>query len=980
MKLIFKGGALKVNVDVLMRYDYDVYDSALEASTGSNFNPENMKVVQDGVPMQLNVMTQDIMDMNIRLMRLKECDNPNCFEKGSIPTVGGLYSEVVFGTTMEERKKTWGYIKLNCKVIHPFIYETLCRLQENIDDVCKGEGSWKVNDKGELVKRKPDSEDYDEDATGLDWFIENYPKIKFKRNSSIERNERLDLIGTFKPDEILIDKWLVMPVFYRDVESSEGGPPSIPQVTKEYQKLIRYAGSMQQNLGFGFADNMAKYNIQMTLVTIRKYFQSLIEKSDGFFHQYVMGKNPDYGSRSVISCAVLDEYDKPEDSPIDMTHTGIPLSQVCVMLFPFVTRFVRNFMVEKFSRQNAGLIPMAGGDAIRVGDVESMYNPAYIEKQINKWIDNYESRFDPVLIPTEDGRNIKFKWIGMAPRQVAADDTQSVISDRYFTWTDLLYIAAEDVSRDKTVWITRYPIAWHQNTVPTMIHVLSTINTIPVVVDGRYYPYYPLIDVKVPKNIVATSFNDTVNLANLYLSAMNGDYDGDTVSMRCPFIEESNEESVDIINSKKQYLSAQGKLVREVKNESLYMVYNLTSDDKSKGFVSDDVKKSFTDLKPDDIGIKYLTYLFGTTADAKTKKISPPRYYVGQKMHLDAGEYLNKEAVDTTLGRFIFNKIFVEPYNISGIIPNGYMNDVLTGKKTKAFFSQVGDGIRYDKITTEEAWKFLKAFEFYTTKGVTIFAPSYTSNILVPKEDIIKKKEKWFKEHPDHSLNDVVKLEDQLTADAKDMLGDDPGMALLVADARGSVEDNYKVMSIMVGPVLNPYTGEFEQITSDYIGGIKKEELTQAGNMVIDGVYPKACGTAESGYITKQFNAALQGIKVDVDGTDCGTKSYINVYITNSNWKGYEFQNIIEGEKLVPLTLENSTKYFGKKVKMRSPMCCTGKVICSACAGRQPYVMNMRNIGLQMLTLPQGLLEASMKKFHTTKLKIAEVDPNKLLI
>lgn len=938
----------------------------------------DVRVVQDGVPMKINLMTQEIMDMNIKLLHIKEVDNPICFERGTIPTVGGLFSEVVFGTTSEERKKTWGYINLNTKVIHPYVYEILIRIQQNIEQICRGEGSWKVNSKGLIVPVKESDADYDPDNTGIDWFIENYPKMKFPRNQSSERDERLDFLATFTPEEIFIDKWMVIPVFYRDVETRDG-PPQIPQLDKEYQNLIRYSRSVQQET-ISFVNVMAKYNIQKTLVNIRKYFQSLIEKSDGFFHQYVMGKNPDYGARSVISCAVLDQYDKPSEDPIDMTHTGIPLAQVCIMLFPFIRRWVHNY-IENYiaTATHANPVGNAQDEHVEYGDVMAMYTPDFIKKKIDNWIDNYESRFDPVEFPLKDGTMTKVAFRGMPYANDPDNVKASTISKRYFTWTDLLYIAAVDVAENKVVWITRYPIVGYMNSINTMIHVMSTSKTMPVLLDGRIYKYYPVIDVTLPKRVVATSFNDTVNMSNVYLAAMNGDYDGDTVSMRCPFLEESNEECINIINSKKQYVDTQGSFVRMAKNESFLMLYNITREDPKAPKVDDATKHKFLSMDPEEIGIKELTYMFGTTADLKTKKINPPRYDVTAKVHLNAGEYINKEAVDTTLGRIVLNKILVEPY-ISKIIPNGYINQTLTGKATKSLFKNIGDSVMYDKLTPEEAWPFLKAFEFYTTKGVTIFSPSYTSNILIPKKEILDDKEKFFKEHPNPTLDEIDAFENKATAKATKMIENDPGMPLFAADARGSVADNYKVMSIMVGSVLNPMTGETEMIKSDYVTGLSKDELPQAGNVAINGIYPKACGTAESGYVTKQFNSVFQGIVVDDDGTDCGTSSYLKVVIKESHWKPYEFQNIIDNGKLVPLTSENYKKYVNRPIKMRSPMCCKADVICSACAGRRPYIQGMKTIGLQMNNMPNMFLEKSMKKFHVAKIELTSVDPDKLLI
>lgn len=543
--------------------------------------PENniMATVGPNSPMQLNLQTQDVIEMNIDMLKLGQVSNPISFERGDIPTVNGLFSDLIFGTTQEERRRNWGWIDLRTKVFHPYIYEVLCRVQLNIDKCCKGEGVWKIDKHHQLVPAKEGEEGYNEENTGMDWLIENFKYIHFRRNLSRERDERLDLLATLKPEEFFIDKWLVIPVFFRDVENRTGSNMKIPPVNNEYVDLIRYANSIETET-IGFFNNMAKYNMQKTLVAIRKRFQQLVEKSKGFFHQSIMGKSQDYGFRSVISCAVLNDYDKPQDCPIDIIHTGIPLAEVCVGLFPFIRRWIINYMTSSFEMATNQFPIISNEDgkiaSVKVDDVMSMYTPEYVKKRIDKWIDNYESRFDPVEIPCDDGKLHKIAFRGVPYSGRPSSPEASTISNRPFTWTDLLYIAAEDCVKDKTTWIVRYPIVTHMSTFPSKIHVMSTVKTMPVLLDGKIYKWYPVVDPNAPKKVVSTSFNDTVNMSNMYLDVMNGDYDGDTISARIPFTVEANQESEEIINSIKQYLNAQGNMVRNVKNESNLMLYNLT--------------------------------------------------------------------------------------------------------------------------------------------------------------------------------------------------------------------------------------------------------------------------------------------------------------------------------------------------------------------------------------------------------------------
>ena len=538
-----------------------------------------MSTVGPDTPMKLNIQTQSIIDNNIKILKLGQVTNTVSFENGDIPTATGLFSEIIFGTTQDERRNKWGWIDLKTKVIHPYIYEVLTRIQQNIDKCCRGEGAWRIDGHHQLVPAKPTDPDYNEDNTGMDWFIENYSKIKFRRNGSRERDERLDFLATFAPGEIFIDKWFVMPVFYRDVENKSGSKMQIPPINDLYIDVIRYANSIEMET-IGFINNMAKYNLEKTLIAIRKKFQSLLEKSKGFFHQYVMGKNPDYGIRSVISCAVLDQYDKPDECPIDMIHSGIPLAEVCTAVFPFIVRWISNFMTNNFEA-STNIIPVIDKSGKLVSlykpeEVMSMYTPEFIKKKINKWIDNYESRFDPVEIPMSDGKLHHVAFTGVPYSGRPSNINAATISKRAFTWTDLLYIAAEECINDKTIWIVRYPMASHMNTFPSKVHVLSTINTMPILLNGKIYKWYPIVTPDAPKKVVSTSFNDTVTMSNMYLDAMTADYDGDTISGRVPYTVEANEESEGIINSVKNYLNAQGTLVRNVKNESNLALFNMT--------------------------------------------------------------------------------------------------------------------------------------------------------------------------------------------------------------------------------------------------------------------------------------------------------------------------------------------------------------------------------------------------------------------
>jgi len=534
----------------------------------------------DDTPMQIRLINDAI----ILTEDLKKVDNPIMFEKGTIPTVDGLFSEYIFGTTAEERMRTFAYIDLKQKFIHPYVYEVLVKLYRNIDRLCAGEGSWKIDEFGKLLEIKDVLDpDYDETNTGLQWFIDNYHKIRFEENESLMRNERIKLLNSLSDKDIFITKWLVIPVFYRDVTTTNGRVTP-HELNDKYNRLIRYVNSLNKET-ISFFNNRAKYAIQTTLVDIRKYGQSLIEKKNGFFKKSVLGKSIDYGARAVISTPVINEFERPEAMNVNLFKTGIPIAKCCEMGFPFVIHWLVNFFRKEFEtsgkKSTCVMDPKTGEYRMEyreVGDVLSIYTQDYIHKQIDGFIHTYGTRFQPIEIPMEDGTMSYLAFTGKGYSRDPKNPVAATISERPLTWTDLLYIACVDCFEEtnKMQYITRYPLEDYFGTFPCGIAVLSTTSTMPVMINGKVYPHYPVVEIGITEDVASTRFVDTVDLDNMYLDAIGGDFDGDTISAKFLFTEEANQEARENMTSVKHFVSIQGNLVRFIKNEAYLTLYNMT--------------------------------------------------------------------------------------------------------------------------------------------------------------------------------------------------------------------------------------------------------------------------------------------------------------------------------------------------------------------------------------------------------------------
>ena len=263
----------------------------------------------------------------------------------------------------------------------------------------------------------------------------------------------------------------------------------------------------------------------------------------------------------------------------------------------------------------------------------------------------------------------------------------------------------------------------------------------------------------------------------------------------------------------------------------------------AKKTLTPELKKELLSLEQDKLSISMISKLFGKTTKKEGSKfvIQEPKFDVRSVLYLKAGEYINTVDIETTVGSFLFNKLMIEGI-IENIVPNGYYNEVVNKKGFGKLISMISEGLMMGKISVNPTLiKWLKQYEFYSMKACTIFSPSYSEGLLRQHGDLLKEKEKLLKETKIETPQDMSNLEDTLVAKAREKLKSDTGMTLFDSGARGSFDNDYKNMNLMLGPVAIPgKDGEFDMVTSNYIEGLQKQDLVAAGNSVVNGAFAKA--------------------------------------------------------------------------------------------------------------------------------------------
>lgn len=925
--------------------------------------------------------TKEFIDIN----KLKEVKSGILFQRGNIPHPEGLISNEIFGITIKSRKETFAYIKLNGHFFHPHIYKAIKRLFRNVEKIISGEEYYTIDKNGQLIKD-------DAGETGIEFLYNNWEKIKWnKSDKSGMRNERIDLITKTPKNIIFTEYQIVVPAFYRDITSTSSGSNETSELNKFYARLIRLANFISDRNMFDFELHSANANIQNTMIEIYDYFKTKIEKKNGLIRKYLMGKNVDYSTRTVITAPYY-HANTPDDIMHQYGYVLVPISQVCSLCYPFVLRWVKSFFErEIIDNKNSIILYDPNTDTevsnMKIVDPESIFDDKYIKKLIDMFIKDPESRFNKITVPVENGKSFSLAFRGYRTDESTTTELSPTVH-RAMTWTDLLFMASYDVTKDKYAMITRYPVSDEFGIFIAKVRVSSTMETIPLHVGERIYKWYPKIDMNTPKRLIATKFIDSVTFSNSYLKGITGDYDGDQTTIKIIFSQEANEECKRLLSTKSTLITSTGKLIRFVESEPIQTFYSLSKPIiQSSSEISQSDKEWLLNLKPSDITLELLIDMFSYMSnieDGKNSKINNPKFFTNNYFTITPSEYHVKEKTKTTVGRFILNKVIFEKLGLENIV--GYVNDIITASKWEAIEGLLSSALLNDKITVQQVIEYIDVRDWLGFSLHPFIASSFTKSVLsLPKEAVTLRK-KLYKDNEEALKNgDVItmsKIEKEVIAKVKDILKDDPGLELYLSGARGSMENNYKNIFIGRGAVKDTASENFDIITRGFMDGLDKKDFPSHSNSILAGAYPKAVGTAETGALSKGLMSAYQSDVLDEKGSDCGTKKTLTVTITPKNINDYLYRYIKVNGKPICITDEYIEKNINGKsvtVEMYSPMYCIGDKICNKCAGDLYYKMDKLNIGLSTSRIATTLTNLNMKKFHNSQIKIKKININDIL-
>lgn len=473
----------------------------------------------------------DILILNkVMLAQLKEVTNLAIMESGTQNfAIDGLYSTEIFGPIGSDiRNKKFGYVDLNIKVLHPLIYQHIISLKKLYKDIIEGKkyGIW-----DEATKDIVES-DRDNGGRGLDFMLKYIDKIDLKDNGSDERMFKIEMVKRYSGNDMLLDKWLVLPAGLRDYTVGDNGRPTEDEVNDIYRKLMGTVNVIR-NISVKSSDmeilNPIRVKIQNTILELYEHFKMLTDGKNKFIQGKWAKRAITHGTRNVITAIPIVYNDINQTDRISFNDTIVGLYQYIAGIAPITKNKVNTHFISRV------LTP--GSDMANLIDPKTL-KTAYVSIDAAKrddWLSDEGmdgiiskmgqeiNRKEPVMIDKyylalvyDDGRKVEVIF--------NTDTMDPELNPRYLrpiTYAEMFYISVYDVRNKYPAFVTRYPVASLGGIYPSKIYLKTTTNarTVKFKMNGveKIISEYP---------ILKESFFNSLSPGFSKLQGLGGDYDG----------------------------------------------------------------------------------------------------------------------------------------------------------------------------------------------------------------------------------------------------------------------------------------------------------------------------------------------------------------------------------------------------------------------------------------------------------------------
>ncbi len=870
--------------------------------------------------MRLGILNIDKLIQNYNI---KEVYNHN------IQGAGSLFDPNIFGQG-EQKKTKLGYINLYGNFIDPTTYKYISgRVFRDLPGIVAGTKKVSIDPKTKKLVADPNGH------TGLKWLYDNWGKFIIK--------DKKEEINKYTREDFFTNKWIVMPQHYRDIDTS-GKQMKIDELNQYYIDLIRNARfKAQQKDNPSMDTSFIDMKIQGILQNIIEHLSKLTFFKNGVQREKVMGRSVDNGSLITISAPEVRMKDTIGNSKIKLGYTAVPLHHIINMMPVHIISGVQNFLNYFY---DLGLMK------IDREEFEYHFSDEYIKERMKAFFYSYADRSYYVEGPNKEKFEFDFEF---------HPDKGSVKKmHRGITWLELFYLAAMSVKDNVRIQQTRFPTTNKGSIVLGKVNILTcnidggdlkikkgndVLYTLDDFVDITHY-----IDDPIPQ-----IYEETQKINNLYLDALDGDYDGDKMTDRLVYSKEAVDEIDNFLSSPLAHLSMDGHNIRPLKKEGIQCIYDLTRDGRPN-----EVKKEDPKFNTE------LSEFFTPKKNFKLQDI------VGLLIEHSPYQIVKWKGKRTTLGRVIVNEVI-----FNHIEDHKFIDKPLNSKEYGKVTDMYAAKLVAKEISNEDFLGILNKGHDVAFGLCEIVGSSMNYDFMVKDDPALNKKKaellKKYKLDKDDTEADpiaVAGFESEMIAWCKEHYKENEAASLYNSGAKPKWDVDFKMLKVSMG--TTPIPGESKSdkvIIKSLKEGLSHKDVQQAANLQIVGAAARGVDTQKGGYLVKKFNYLLQSVFVS-EG-DCGSTEYKTVTSERQDLLG---RYVLDKGKLVHIDSHNVEKYENRPVQIRSPFFCRQKHgYCSTCVGTLPLELSGKKkvpIGLYVQEVGSSIMGKSMKATHDMRQRL----------
>ena len=279
----------------------------------------------------------------------------------------GLFSESIFGAlNTSDRRKKFSYIDLHCKVLHPAVNVIVKRLNRKILDFISSQKKFKMLPDGTL------EEDDKGDLTGYSKFIEIFPDIKFRGDTSVREAMINMLHFYYKNNMLFIDKCYVIPPKFRDIKFNDDGSFNMDGLNDYYIDIIKLSEQLlsAENVMY----DILSYKMHILIQNVYEYISKKISKKEGLIRSNLLGKRVDFSARAVISGAAAE---------LEIDEIGVPFHLLVQIFEPFLIHTI--LYSNKIDKQLfAKYLKEYNGSELSVISLQKLFKGIYKHDEISE--------------------------------------------------------------------------------------------------------------------------------------------------------------------------------------------------------------------------------------------------------------------------------------------------------------------------------------------------------------------------------------------------------------------------------------------------------------------------------------------------------------------------------------------------------------------------------------------------------------------